>query len=509
MRRNSGTTSLLGTPSLVGAVTVLVTITAVFLAYNANKGLPFVPTYNISAELPGGANLVTGNDVRVGGYQIGLINRIRPGVEEGTNRSIAIVDMKLNKEVEPLAVDTRVFVRPRSNLGLKYIEVAPGSSSEGFRAGDTIPLKQSKEPIEIDEFFSTFNLKMRNNQKTALTGFGNALSGRGRSINIAIQEFVPFLTHLEPVMRNLSDPDTRLGRFFRESGRLSAQIAPVAGTYADLFGNMATTFEALGRDETALRNTIERSPRTLEQGIESLPPQRPFLADAEVLFRELQPAAEEFERSLPVATDALRTGTPVLRKAPALYRRTEDVLAALYELVQSPDTLLALKDLTQLVQAARPLLTYAAPYQTVCNYWNYYWTALGEHVSEPYRFGTIQRVNLKSDNRTQDNRSSTSEADRPADVPDNKDPQTAEDPEGNPLTVARRTAYFPAVDSGGNADCQVGQAGYLDGPLAEGSPYPPSNDPAQGGGSHVVFDSDFPGLRGPTFTGLKHLREVK
>ena len=70
MRRGTST-SVLGTPSLVGAVTVLITITAVFLAYNANKGLPFVPTYDVSAELPGGANLVEGNDVRVGGFQVG------------------------------------------------------------------------------------------------------------------------------------------------------------------------------------------------------------------------------------------------------------------------------------------------------------------------------------------------------------------------------------------------------------------------------------------------------
>ena len=31
-------------PVLIGAVTVLVTTVAVFLAYNANQGLPFVPT---------------------------------------------------------------------------------------------------------------------------------------------------------------------------------------------------------------------------------------------------------------------------------------------------------------------------------------------------------------------------------------------------------------------------------------------------------------------------------
>jgi virulence factor Mce-like protein len=502
-------TSPLGTPVLIGAVTVLISITAVFLAYNANKGLPFVPTYNLSAQIPGGANLVEGNDVRVGGFQVGLVSRIRPGLEPGTNRSIAVIDMKLDKRVEPLGRDTRVFVRPRSNLGLKYIEITPGLASEGFRAGETIPLAQSKRPIEVDEYFSTFNLRMRNAQKGALTGFGNALAGRGRSINTTIESLVPFVTHLEPVMRNLSDPRTQLGRFLVQSRRLAGQVAPVADTYARLFGNMATTFEALGRDERALQQTIERGPRTLEQGIRSLPPQRPFLADAEVLFRELRPTAEEFERTLPTVADALRTGRPVLTKAPALYRRTEDVFDALDELAGKPDTLRALTDLTQTVQVAAPLLEYVAPYQTVCNYFNYYFTAFGEHVSEPFRFGTIQRVNLKSDNRTQDNRASSSEADRPGDVPDNRDPQTAKDPEGNPLTVARRTAYYPAVTANGDADCQVGQAGYFDGPLVDGSPYPPSDDPAKGGGSHVVLNADLPGVAGPTFTGLQNLREVK
>jgi ABC-type transporter Mla subunit MlaD len=310
-------------------------------------------------------------------------------------------------------------------------------------------------------------------------------------------------------MRNLSDPRTQLGRFLVQSRRLSGQLAPVASTYASLFGNMATTFEALGRDETALQQTIERGPPTLEQAIRSLPPQRPFLADAEVLFRELRPTAEEFERTLPTVADALHTGRPVLTKAPALYRRTEDVFDALDELASNPDTLRGLTDLKQTVQAVAPLVTYVAPYQTVCNYFNYYFTAFGEHVSEPFRFGTIQRVNLKSDNRTQDNRLSSSEADRPADVPDNLDPQTAKDPEGNPLTALRRTGYFPAVTANGDADCQVGQVGFPDGPLVEGSPYPPSNDPAQGGGSHVVLDSDLPGIAGPTFTGLNNLREVK
>ena len=42
MRRRKQTA--FANPVLIGAVTVLVVMVAVFLAYNANKGLPFVPT---------------------------------------------------------------------------------------------------------------------------------------------------------------------------------------------------------------------------------------------------------------------------------------------------------------------------------------------------------------------------------------------------------------------------------------------------------------------------------
>ena len=41
-----------GNPVLIGAATVLVILVAVFLSYNANKGLPFVPTYQVKEFAP-------------------------------------------------------------------------------------------------------------------------------------------------------------------------------------------------------------------------------------------------------------------------------------------------------------------------------------------------------------------------------------------------------------------------------------------------------------------------
>ena len=52
---NRRSTSVAANPVLIGAATVLVVIVAVFLAYNANNGLPFVPTYQLWMQVPDAA----------------------------------------------------------------------------------------------------------------------------------------------------------------------------------------------------------------------------------------------------------------------------------------------------------------------------------------------------------------------------------------------------------------------------------------------------------------------
>ena len=74
MRRRRAATSIASNPVLIGAATTLVVIVAVFLAYNANSGLPFVPTYQLKADVPNAANLVAGNDVRIGGTRVATVD---------------------------------------------------------------------------------------------------------------------------------------------------------------------------------------------------------------------------------------------------------------------------------------------------------------------------------------------------------------------------------------------------------------------------------------------------
>ncbi len=61
---------------MVGAITTLIVIVAVFLAYNANNGLPFVPVYRVSVDVPNAARLVPNNEVRIGGNRVGVVESI-------------------------------------------------------------------------------------------------------------------------------------------------------------------------------------------------------------------------------------------------------------------------------------------------------------------------------------------------------------------------------------------------------------------------------------------------
>ena len=84
MRARGG--GIAGNPVLIGAATVLVILVAIFLSYNANKGLPFVPTYQLEAEMPSAAQLVAGNDVKIGGSRVGAVTAIKPKTLRRTAR---------------------------------------------------------------------------------------------------------------------------------------------------------------------------------------------------------------------------------------------------------------------------------------------------------------------------------------------------------------------------------------------------------------------------------------
>ncbi len=369
MKNRSGIQGVASSPAIVGAVTVLVLIVAVFLAYNANNGLPFVSTYNLTARVPNADAIVKGNEVRIGGARVGVVRGVAP-VQLKNGEVVAELDVRLDKSAEPIPVDSTMIIRPKSPLGLKYLQIVPGNSEEGFEAGDTIPVSAARpEPVDIDEFFNMFDEPTRNSIRRSLTGFGNAFAGRGPQINGALGALRMLAESSQAPLRTIVAPSTDFGGFWRALEDLSATVAPVAETQASMFVALDRTFAAFARvSRPYIQETIEKGPPTLDAVTADMPEIRPFLNSSARFFTALRPGARAIGRTAPTIDAALRAGIPVLNASPAFNAQLPPTADALLDFQEAPGVFNGLDLLIDTNELLGPAIRFIGPAQTKCNY---------------------------------------------------------------------------------------------------------------------------------------------
>jgi virulence factor Mce-like protein len=486
-RKRSSRSSALGNPVLVGAMTVLVVLVAVFLAYNANSGLPFVPTTELKVNIASGSDLVPGDEVTEGGYHIGIVKSLEP-VKLRSGQVAAQVTLSLEKAYGRVPVDSSVEIRPRSVLGLKYVDLTVGHARRVFQDGATMPIAQTSVPVQFEDVFEMFDSRTRSSIDQNLVGFGDALAGRGSDLNDTIASLPRLLYYLRPVAQYLAAPSTELTRFLDGLDRFMGTVAPVAGANARLFTDMATTFAALSQSPRNLEQTIAESPSTEAVSTKSLEVQRPFLVDLNTLGTQMAPATQELKLALPGINPAIEAGTRTLARTPSLNANLQQVMTGLKNLALAPGTNPAINALTSTVDTLNPVVRYLGPFQTVCNDWNYMWTFLAEHISEATSFGFAQRVLLNQANATQPNNLGQQGAIAPA----NGGGSTSTISGGNEFLHSQ--TYGAAIDNQGNADCEIGQRGY---PLKLNHLDPEARD--------LATDAHTPGDQGATYAGRGHV----
>jgi ABC-type transporter Mla subunit MlaD len=587
MRRGrSAFQSIAASPTMVGAVTTLIVIVAVFLAYNANSGLPFVPTYRVSVTVPNAARLVKNNEVRIGGSRVGVVESIditkvspneiansatQQGMPVGTSTRAsngskqtccvaAELNLKLDKSASPIPEDSVFRVRYRSSFGLKYLEITRGTGKpapEGYvfdglddsgtcrlptdpsAFDSSIPASSKngcfQKQTEFDAINDTFDTKTRSNVRKNLVGYGGAFAGRGASLNQAIGALQPLFVNLKPVSEVLADPHTELRRFFEAMGRTAQIVAPVAVQQTEFFRNASIAFGALSSDPEqvqALRAAISEGAPLVTQGPALLQRERPFLTEFAELSRRLNPGVRQLRVAIPTLNDAVRIGTPVLNRTPPINQKLRRVMVSLKKLVQQPSTKTSIQRLQETFDTAKPLAQWVAPAQTVCNYWNYMFTLLPEHLTERDQVGFQQRIALVTGtvgpaestfvqgplnaySGIQANGQTQATGDPLQGIPPNTFAPhnipilhgNTYMPTGQPNNVVRNYAsklglsgYSPSYNE--YPDCQAGQTGY---PLGDfRAPGQPAWSPAQ------VLDN-LPGSRGVTdvFFNQNGSRELK
>jgi virulence factor Mce-like protein len=474
-RRN---TSIAASPILIGAITVLVATVAVFLAYNANNGLPFVPTRTLYADLPDGANLIKGAEVRQGGFRIGVLTKVDARRDEA-GRPVARATLKLDEKHADLPVDSLFVVKSRGLLGSKYIDVDGGRAKDTFGDEDVIPIRQTKLPVQFDDVLNTFDARTRRGLEESVTGLGGALAGRGQDLNTTIATLPQLLPPLRRVMSTLSRPKDNLPNLIGALDRTTRALAPVAGRQAHLFAVGADTFGALSRDEDALSDTITESPRTLAVATTALRAHRPFLRHATELADPLERSARALRGALGDLDAAVVAGTPASRRIPAFSERVGRTFTALRDLGQDPLTLAALDGVLDTVGTLNPMLRYIGPYITVCNYWNYFWTLASDITTVRNPVGQSLHAFVAQAPAGQTNGLGQQGATRPV---------SGGVAAGGPAANLHGQPYGAAINADGTADCEQAQRGY---PSRLASYADPDLD--------IAMDSHTPGSQGPVF----------
>jgi virulence factor Mce-like protein len=387
-RRNS----LAANPLLIGAITTLIALVAVYISYNANNGLPFTPTYDIKVELPEAYGLQTSNQVRIGGARVGVIDSIVAHQNPATGKVTAVVGLKLEKKVQPLPADTTTIVQSVSALGLKYLQLDKGTSTRTLAPGATIPVAQSREAVQIQDLFNMFDEKTRTANQINLDTFGDAFAGRGLGLNETFATFRPLVENAVPALHNLASPQTNLRGLFIALDRAATEVAPVAQTQAEWFSDLDTFFTAFASVAPSLERTIEGGAPALRQATFSLPFEAPLIEKSTEFMRLLRPSAQALRTAAGPLGHAFAVGAVNLRAATALNERIGPAVQSLQSFSNNPVVILGLEDLTQTAQAGSPLVAGLAPAQSTCNYFGLFFRNVASVLSEGAGVGTMARI---------------------------------------------------------------------------------------------------------------------
>jgi hypothetical protein len=389
-RRRSS--SLAASPLLIGALTTLIVVVAVYLSYTANSGLPFVPTYNIKVQLPQASGLTDSNQVRIAGKRVGVVSSMKPVEDPRTGRIYAVATLKLEKHLEPLPADTHAEVLSVSAIGLKYLELEKGVSRRTIKACHVIPVSQTTEPVDFQSLFNMFDQKTRTAIKINTVNFGDGLAGRGPGLNETIAELRPLVTRAIPALHNLADPATGLRELFFALDRVASQTAPVAQTNAELFVNLDTFFTAWAGVARSLEEATVGGPPSLTQAIFSLPHEAPFNENATEFMRLLRPSAKALINVAPELAHAFTVGAVNLNAAQGLNSELAESSQALSEFGKNPIVNLGLEDFTQTLEIGNPLLAGVAPEQANCNYWTLAFRNIASLQAQNVGVGTVARA---------------------------------------------------------------------------------------------------------------------
>ena len=198
--------------------------------------------YKVTATFDNGGQLVKGNQVRVGGRPVGVVDKITLNDE-----SQAVVEMSLEKDFGDLHRGTTATIRSNSLSGIanRYVSLAPGpDSAPKVASGGRITADATSAPVDLDQLFNTLDPKTRKGLQQVIQGQATYFGGRSNDYAESLKYTGPALGTTSELARQLVADDANFDRFLVDTSRAMGAIAERRDDLSSLVSNANTT---LGR----------------------------------------------------------------------------------------------------------------------------------------------------------------------------------------------------------------------------------------------------------------------
>jgi phospholipid/cholesterol/gamma-HCH transport system substrate-binding protein len=241
----------------LGALGAVVLIVA-YLVFAGGGGADYQLTFHEAGQL------VRGDQVQVGGVPVGSVTNIAL-----THDFKARVTIHVESSLTPLHEGTvaQVRVPSLSSVANRYIALTLGpNNNPALPAGSTLPVSATREVVDLDQLFNTFNPKTRKGLQGFIQGMGEQYAGTGRALGLSTEYFPPSLAATGHVFGELVRDQPIFTNFLIETAKAVTTIGDRKEQLAGLIEHANTTFQAIGSEQTNLAQGLRQLPVTLRQG---------------------------------------------------------------------------------------------------------------------------------------------------------------------------------------------------------------------------------------------------
>ena len=320
-------------PFVVGAVTLLVIAIGTFFGFA--KHVPFTHGYRLKAVFASANSIRKNSPVRIAGVNVGKVKAIQRA--PGSDSDAAIITMEIDKKGLPIHKDAVLKIRPRIFLeGNFFVDLQPGTpSSPRLSDGDTVPITQTSEPVQLDQVLTALQDDTRQDLKDALAGYGQALTYKPTALDDQGQD---------PEVRGLTGAQAlnRSGKYaaaaFRDTAIVNqAFLGTEPHDLSGLVKNLGHVARALDTNEAQLKDLVTNFNHTMATFAGEASNLRATIRLLPGVLRNANRAFTSLNAAFPPTRAFAREILPGVRETPATINAAFPWIAQARKLLSKPE----------------------------------------------------------------------------------------------------------------------------------------------------------------------------